>query len=297
LQVRSRAGKLMQANPAETSLTFRVQVPFWRSPDFYWEALLAGLGLLVVLGLLAVGRWFDNRRILNQQRAIAERERKVQFLQIQTLQSQMNPHFTFNALGTIQQLIASQDIELANESLLKLANLIRNYLEASMLGDEGQGSLFAHEIPLAQEIDLLQLYIDFEQLQYEGRFSYTIEVDNNLTPETYRVPPLILQPYVENAIKHGLLYQQEPGHLSIRFTPEEEEVLVCTIEDNGVGRQRARALQEASLKRYRSRGTELIKRRVELLNQMGYAIDINTHDRPEGGTLVRIEIGYQTTSP
>lgn len=296
LEVRSRLGSPFGDPPVQVSQSFRVALPFWKAPDFYWKALVAMLVLLCGLGLLAFGKWIDRRRIRLQQQSITERERQVQFLQIQTLQAQMNPHFTFNVLGTIQHLIATHDTELATQSLLKLANLIRNYLEATMLGNESHGSLFAHEIPLAQEIELLQLYIEFEQLQYAGRFTYTIEVPDSLTPETYRLPPLILQPYVENAIKHGLLYSQQPGQLAIRFKLEEDEVLVCTIEDDGVGRQRARQIQDSSLKKYRSRGTELVKRRVELLNQMGYAITIDTDDRSEGGTLVRIEIGYQSNT-
>jgi len=296
IQIRSRSGSFGTRQPAETTLLFRVSLPFWKAPNFYQKALLAFLALGVLIGLMGVDWYLKQGRIRKQQQAIQDRERQVQFLQVQTIQAQMNPHFIFNVLGTIQHLIVAHDTEQAAANLLKLSHLMRNYLEASMLSNEEHGSLFAHEVPLAREIELLTMYIEFEQLQYEGRFTHEIVVEGKLSTESYQVPPLILQPYVENAIKHGLLYAEQTGHLCIRFATIDEEVLICTIEDNGVGRQRAREIQQLSLKKYRSRGTELTNRRVELLNQMGYAISIETADRPTGGTLVTIHIGYQPDS-
>ena len=296
MQIRSRSGSVGIRQPAETTLLFRVSLPFWKAPDFYQKALFTFLALSVVISVMGIDWYLKQRRIRRQHQAIQDRERQVQFLQVQTIQAQMNPHFIFNVLGTIQQLIVANDTEQAAANMLKLSHLMRNFLEASMLSNEKHGSLFTHEVPLAREIELLTMYIEFEQLQYEGRFTYEIVVADKLNPESYRVPPLILQPYVENAIKHGLLYTEQMGHLCIRFATIDEEVLICTIEDNGVGRQRARELQQSSLKKYRSRGTELVKRRVELLNQMGYIISIETADRPTGGTIVSIHLDYQLDS-
>lgn len=163
------------------------------------------------------------------------------------------------------------------------------------MGDEQNGSLFNHEIPLARELELLRMYIEFEQLQYQDRFSYELTLDGKINADNYRIPPLILQPYVENAIKHGLL-NLEPGtygHLWIRFVCLDDETLICTIEDDGIGRARAEAIQRESLRKFKSRGTELVKRRVDILNQMGYDIRLQTHDRIGGGTVVTIQIGYQ----
>lgn len=296
IQIRSRSGSFGTNQPAETNLTFHVSLPFWKAPDFYQKALFAFLILGLLMGFLGVDWYLKQRRIRRQQQAIQDRERQVQFLQVQTIQAQMNPHFLFNVLGTIQHLIVANDTEQAAANLLKLSHLIRNNLEASMLGNEDHGSLFAHEVPLAREIELLTMYIEFEKLQYGDRFTHEIAVMGKLNPESYQVPPLILQPYVENAIKHGLVYAGETSHLSIRFETIDDEELICTIDDNGVGRQRARELQQSSLKKYRSRGTELTNRRVELLNQLGYDISIDTIDRPTGGTSVTIRIGYQPDS-
>ncbi len=296
IQIRSRSGSFGTRQPAETNLTFHVSLPFWKAPDFYQKVLFAFLVLSLLIGLLGIDWYQKQRRIRKQQQAIQNRGRQVQFLQVQTIQAQMNPHFLFNVLGTIQHLIVANDTEQAAANLLKLSHLMRNYLEASMLTNEEHGSLFAHEVPLAREIELLTMYIEFEKLQYGDRFTHEMIVVGKLNPESYQMPPLILQPYVENAIKHGLLYARQAGHLSIRFETIDEEELICTIEDNGVGRQRARELQQSSLKKYRSRGTELTNRRVELLNQLGYDILIETTDRPTGGTSVTIHIGYKPDS-
>ena len=230
-----------------------------------------------------------------QRKHIEEQENKVRFLQVQTIQAQMNPHFTFNVLGTLQHLILNNEVEKANENLLKLSALIRNYLEASLLGDEEISSLFKHEIVLSREIELLKMYIEFEQLQYSNRFDYKITLDGKLNSNNYRVPPLIIQPFIENAIKHGLLYKNvgEKGSLRVHFLSLDEDTLICTIEDDGVGRAKAAELQQASFKKYKSRGTELVKRRVSILNEMGYEIDIKTNDHLKGGTVVTIKIGYK----
>lgn len=293
LEVRSRTGTLEVATSSTVCLQFKVSNWFWRSPDFYQYASLVGLLLVAGMGFLWWREHRQTQTVLAQQKQIEEREREVRFLQIQTIQAQMNPHFTFNVLGTIQSLILKNNPEEANVHLLKLANLIRNYLEASVLYDDAHGSMFAHEIPLANELELLRMYVEFEQLQYEDRFGFELTVDGKLNPENYRLPPLLIQPFVENAVKHGLLYKETKGNLWIRFVGLGEETLVCTIEDDGVGREAAHRIQAASLRKYKSRGTGLVEKRKDLLNEMGYDIHITTDDRIGGGTVVTVQIGYK----
>ncbi|WP_158552650.1 histidine kinase [Spirosoma telluris] len=293
VQVRSRAGTLSSTESSSATIQFQTSVFFWRSPGFYAYAFWIGLVLLLTLLYAWWRQYKQQEQNLRQQQQLNQQENKVRYLQIQTIQAQMNPHFTFNVLGTIQHLIANNEPQQASASLLKLSHLIRNYLEASLLSDSPNGSLFAHEISLAKEVELLRMYIEFEQLQYGNLIQYDLTIDGKLNPENYRVPPLLLQPYVENAIKHGLLYKEEPGHLWIRFISIDDDALICTIEDDGVGREQAGEIQRTSFKKYKSRGTELIKRRVDILNQMGYAIRIQTNDRLAGGTVVTVQIGYQ----
>ena len=291
LEVKTRRG-LLATESAAVTLPFKVSIWVWQSPNFYKYAAL--LCLLLTAGITYF--WQRDRKnqrhILVQQKNIENRERDVRFLQVQTIQAQMNPHFTFNVLGTIQHLIASNNTQKANENLLKLSHLMRSYLDSSILSNEKNSSLYANEIPLAREIELLKLYIEFEQLQYEGKFSYQLTTDGKLNLDNYRIPPLLIQPFVENAIKHGLLYKETAGELLIRFIALGDETLVCTIEDDGVGREAARQIQANSLRKYKSHGTGLVQKRKELLNEMGYDITIQTDDRLQGGTVVTIQIGY-----
>jgi ligand-binding sensor domain-containing protein len=295
IEVRSRLGTLDASKYNIAAQKFYVSAPFYKSPNFYKYASFIGLLFLLIMAYF----WSRERRqavkVDAQRKHIEEQENKVRFLQVQTIQAQMNPHFTFNVLGTLQHLILNNDTQKANENLLKLSSLIRNYLEASLLGDDEISSLFKHEIVLSREIELLKMYVEFEQLQYANRFEFEITLDGKLNPNNYRVPPLIIQPFIENAIKHGLLYKNpsEKGNLWVHFLSLDEDTLICTIEDDGVGRAKAAELQQASFKKYKSRGTELVKRRVGILNEMGYDIHIKTDDRLKGGTVVTIRIGYK----
>jgi sensor histidine kinase YesM len=295
IEVRSRLGTLDAGEYSITTQQFYISIPFYKSPNFYKYASIVGFILLIIVAYIWLRERRQTRKVSEQRKRIEEQENKVRFLQVQTIQAQMNPHFTFNVLGTLQHLILNNETQKASDNLVKLSSLIRNYLEASLLGDEQMGSLFKHEIALGREIELLKMYIEFEQLQYSGRFNYEIKLDGKLNPNNYRVPPLIIQPFIENAIKHGLLYKNvdEIGTLSIHFLSLDEDTLICTIEDDGVGRAKAAELQLLSIKKYKSRGTQLVKKRVEILNEMGYEIEINTDDRLKGGTVVTIKIGYK----
>jgi ligand-binding sensor domain-containing protein len=291
LEVKARRG-MLASESAVVKLDFEVSMYFWLSPNFYKYASLVGLFLLAIAIYLGYRQRRYNHEILAQNKKIKDKEQEVRFLQVQTIQAQMHPHFTFNVLGSIQNLIESSDFENAGANIVKLSALIRNYLEASLMGNGSSNSLYDKEIPLGDEINLLKMYVEFEQLQYKNRIEYELTIADDLVPDNYRIPPLILQPFVENAIKHGLLYRESGGKVWIKFTKIDDETLQCVIEDDGVGRGRAAELQQASLRIYKSRGTELVKNRVHILNEMGYKINIQTNDRPGGGTVVVVLIGY-----
>ena len=172
--------------------------------------------------------------------------------EIMALRAQMNPHFIFNCINSIDSLIQSNDKYQATVYLNKFARLIRNILDSSK-----------HEtITLARDLETLQLYIDLERFRNEDRFEVGIHFDERLLEEDYHVPPLIVQPYVENAIVHGL--RNRPGNegkLTIGIS-REEEYLVYRIEDNGVGRAAA-----ASRSPHHSYGMEMSRDRVNLFNR------------------------------
>lgn len=284
LRVRTHTSNLMNEQPAETSLRFQVSIPFWRSPDFYKYAFLLGFLLIGATGYF----YFRSRQ--NALR-LQQQDQQLLFLQVQTLQAQLNPHFVFNVLGTMQRMIMTDDREQANRSLVGLARLIRSFLESSIQSEYPRKNRSASfEFSLAKEIELLTLYIEFEALQYRERFTYSIEVAPELEPSVWSIPPMLVQPFVENAIKHGLLYRDTPGHLWLRFRQRPDETLLVEIKDNGVGRAEARRRQAASIRPYVSRGSQLVERRIDTLNTLDYKIELIIHDLPEGGTLVQLLI-------
>jgi LytS/YehU family sensor histidine kinase len=138
----------------------------------------------------------------------------------------MNPHFVFNALNGIQNFIMSQNKEAANEYLTRFAKLMRLFLESSR----------ENFISLSQEIDMLRLYTDLEQMRFRDKFEVKFEVAEDLDLNQ-EVPSMLLQPFVENAINHGLIYLKEKGVLTLSFENDGQENLVIKIDDNGIGRK------------------------------------------------------------
>ena len=216
----------------------------------------------------------------------------MRLLQAQTIQSQMNPHFTSNALASIQRQILTYDAERASDNLVKMGRLTRAYLEDSLLREDDP-MLMNRDISLTREVTLLNMYVELMQLQYENRFDFVLDIQSSLNTDDYRLPPFLIQPFVENAIVHGLHHLTTKGTLRVQFLGLPHEVLLCQIEDDGVGREVSRRLENLDPKEYTSVSTNLSQKRAELLNQMGYAIDIKVEDRLQGsGTVVTIQIGY-----
>lgn len=196
-----------------------------------------------------------------------KRKRKAELLQLEAtklqlkaLRAQMNPHFMFNALNSIQHYITSNDVTFAAKYLSKFATLMRRSLDYSE----------KEIISLEEEIEFLKNYLEINaKLRFEDRLDYTVWVDDEIEEDIIGVPTMIIQPYVENAIEHGLR-PIEKGTIRVEFTAlEEEDAILCTIEDNGVGRKKARELQEASgqLKQHKSMGTAITEKRLQILHQ------------------------------
>lgn len=216
-------------------------------------------------------------------------ELKATRLQLKALRAQMNPHFIYNALNSIQHFITSNKGSTASRYLAKFAKLMRQSLDYS---DE-------ESISLEKEIEFLEdyLYIN-EKLRFEDRLSYRISVDDELEEDILGVPTMIVQPYVENALEHGLRSKKD-GLVSVHFQLADEDTICCVVEDNGIGRRKALALQQNDPNRqnYRSRGTQITEKRLELLRQseehevMVRTIDLYDEATDEAtGTRVEIMI-------
>jgi LytS/YehU family sensor histidine kinase len=203
----------------------------------------------------------------------------------------MNPHFIFNCINSIQHCILEQDKLVANKLLSKFSKLVRNVLENSN----------SEWISIQREIETLELYIEMESVRFSSQFRYSIEVDPNINTLLDNIPPLIIQPFVENAIIHGLLpMDDKQGILEIRLVKRKDK-LICTIEDNGIGRERARHIKATKEENYQSMGIAITRERLstyDILAKHHGNLELEIEDRfmdnESPGTRVIIQIPIKT---
>lgn len=219
---------------------------------------------------------------------LAETNQKMAEMEMQALRAQMNPHFIFNCLNSINRYIVKSDQATASLYLTRFAKLIRLILDNS----------HSKNVLLSNEIEALRLYIDMESLRFDNKFTYEITVDRNVNTDSIEVPPLIIQPYIENAIWHGLLHKQEAGHLDIHISQLKAGMLQCVIEDNGVGRERAAELKSKTVTKKKSLGMELTENRLLLLNKYAQVhssveiVDLKNEQQEAAGTKVILKIPF-----
>ncbi len=218
---------------------------------------------------LAAGIFFRNWQKSTEEKLKAEEDKRnaeIELLQVKqktaeiemkALRAQMNPHFIFNSLNSINKYILKNDHVNASRYLTRFAKLIRLILDNSN----------SKEVALSSELEALKLYIDMEMLRFTNKFTYQVFVDENVSADTLQVPPLIIQPYVENAIWHGLLHKESSGWLAISVMKSNDNMLQCTIEDNGIGRKKAKEMKSKSANANKSLGMKLTQERISMLNQ------------------------------
>jgi tetratricopeptide (TPR) repeat protein len=241
-------------------------------------------GSLFLILLVGLGFLFYNRnqlkKTLTLQKNLAEYEQKA-------LHLQMNPHFVFNCLGSISSFIVQNGNDSAVKYLAKFSKLMRLTLEYS------KESL----IPVDKEIEGLQNYLELEQLRFNKAFNFSIIKDKNIEDDM-ALPPLLIQPFVENAIIHGLIPKKELGFVSIDFTLTDKN-LVCTITDNGIGFNRSKELKESSVQIHKSMALEIIKKRLDMMGDStskstSFTIEeLKTTNGEPGGTKVVLTLPIQ----
>lgn len=208
-------------------------------------------------------------------------------LEMQALRAQMNPHFIFNCLSSINRFILKNETEAASDYLTKFSRLIRMVLNNS-------NKTF---ITLEDELDTLKLYMDMERLRFKDSFDYNISFTNSIDGDNVFVPPLLLQPFVENAIWHGLMHKEGQGRLEIELSIE-HKTLTCIITDNGIGRKKAATLKSKSAEKQKSLGLQITNGRLALLNinmdeQTSFNFeDITDDEGNAAGTRVILKIYY-----
>jgi len=242
--------------------------------DFKNSVIIA---LVVCLAFMMLAGYFVNRS--------SREKRKVnQLLALKSLRGQMNPHFIFNALNSVNHYISQNDEREANRYLSDFSRLMRLVMDSSR-----------HTfIPLSEELDMLKLYLQLEHSRFQEKFDYTYEVSDSLRDVDYELPPMLIQPYIENAVWHGLRYTDEKGKLQIRF---EEGVngLIVYISDNGIGRKRSLEIKTQNQKKQGSLGMQNIESRISIMNELFKTnIKVEISDAYPGqencGTKVRLLI-------
>ena len=243
-----------------------------------------GAGIIILSSLFSFMFYKHKRDAVQRQKETAL-NLQVSETEMKALRSQMNPHFIFNALQSIQNFLVNHKSEEANIYLLKFSKLMRLVLENSQHS----------EVPLKQDIKALELYMQLESIRLQYPFTYRFHIGESIDEENDSLPPLILQPFVENAIWHGLQYKHEPGHIKISIF-KRDHTLFATVEDNGVGRSITKQGIHPILQRKESLGIKLTEERLKILNEQKAInaqfeiIDLFTSENQPSGTKVELSL-------
>jgi ligand-binding sensor domain-containing protein len=268
----------------ELSYPFNIRPPWWKT---WWFRIT--IGLLLITTIYVLLRWRVHQKFRYQlersekEKQLAELQQQKSELEMQALRAQMNPHFIFNSLNSINMFILENNKLQASEYLSKFSRLVRLILQNSQ-------EAF---IPLENELEALRLYLQLESLRFQNKFEYQILVNDDLDANGLKVPPLIIQPYAENAIWHGLMHKKEKGHLEVAVYLENES-LFYRITDDGIGRKNAAEIKSKSTSTHKSMGMRITTDRLatlQLKNETSLTItDLVLADGKPGGTEVLIRI-------
>lgn len=261
------------------SISFTILKPFWATWWFLLLSILLGVFIIATIILLR------ERSIRRREAEKTELSKRMGDLELRAIRAQMNPHFIFNALNSIQRYVLDNDPLEAQRYLAKFARLIRNVLSNS-----------AHQsVPLAKELETLRLYVEIESLRFGDHFRYSFEVAEEIDTESLLVPSMFIQPYIENAIWHGLMHKENDRELQIKVSISDEH-LVFIIGDNGVGRSRSQEMKRSSGREHESFGMKLNQERIVVLNQMHETetrlIITDLYDKDEKAAGTRVEIQF-----
>lgn len=268
---------LMESKPAEVQFT--ILAPWWRSYIFITISVLVTAGLL----------WLVFRWRLRKLERRAEIRNRMLAAEIKSIRSQMDPHFIFNALNSIQGYVLKNEKVLANQYLTSFSRLMRMVLENS-----NRNFVTIHE-----EMEFLELYLKLEQLRLNNKFTYRIDYDKNISPELNEIPAMVLQPLVENAVIHGIGPKEGEGQILVRFESQGDKIF-CIVEDDGEGffnlADKHPTNQNAV---HKSFGFKAIEERIKLLNTIGrfhikFKVSASVYLDPGKGTRVEIEIEDKT---
>lgn len=258
-----------------TELYITIHPPFWQT--WWFKTVVA----VVFTSLIVLMVYF----MMQKEKRKSALNKKIAELKLQALRSQMNPHFIFNTINSIQYFISNKDQKSAYYYLQKFSSLLRKTL------DNSQRSA----ISVSEEVENLKLYLELQLLRFEDKFTFQMEVDPEIDSHNMEIPPMILQPYVENSIYHGLNGNIKKGKISIKLTLE-GEAITCTIEDNGIGINRSLQLKKREKTNHKSTGMKVTQERLKTLNAKNdkpiyvNVIDLKEKNLASQGTRVTVHI-------
>ncbi len=255
--------------------------PWWKT-IWFWS--------LIVLSLSGLSYLFHKWRlgqVRKEERLRSEFEQQLTTMEMSALRAQMNPHFIFNSLNSIEYYIIDNEPEKAVDYLSRFSRLIRLILQNSK----------STVVPVKDDLEALKLYIEIESMRFDNFFDYEVRMEKSIDAEKIEIPPMILQPYVENAIWHGLMQKKDSQGKIDLIIKQSNNSLICIIEDNGIGREAARKLKsKSSRNRRKSFGMKITKDRLDALNQLTKSkasvliLDLKDDEGVATGTRVELVI-------
>ena len=282
-KVRSRLGQKewVDARPVQFDIKKKFYQEWW-----FTGSIVAGL-----LSLVAGFYFFNLKRIKEKEALKTAYNKELLEMEMMALRAQMNPHFMFNSLNSINQFIMTNEPRAASKYLSKFAMLMRSILNNSK----------EKEVTLEDELKMIELYMEMEGLRFKERFQYEIVLEHSLNTKDILIQPMLIQPYIENAIWHGLMPLEKNGKITIALSKKKDRLL-CKIEDNGIGRAASTEHQKKSLVKKKSMGMQITSKRMALaeeVNQIKSTLEIIDKKDVQGkatGTTVLLSLPYKTKS-
>ncbi len=270
-------------NEKGISITIIVRYPWWER----WWFRIPLILFIVLLGWILIYRRFRQLKKKHKiEKKMLDFEKELFELEQKALRLQMNPHFIFNSLNSIQSFIINNDTDKAIFYLSKFAQLMR-----LILSNSSQSF-----VAIQDEIKVISYYLDIEKIRFENKFEYKIDIDPAIEDEFFGIPPMIIQPYVENAIIHGILQKEGLGRINISLKLIENDRVFCVVEDNGIGREKASEIKKQSGIKHKSKGMLITKERLDILSFQNKAqmsvtiIDLTDDSGAPLGTRVELII-------
>ncbi|MEY2829114.1 MAG: hypothetical protein RIQ33_972 [Bacteroidota bacterium] len=275
-------GKIDKGN--SITVEFSIAKPFWKT---LWFMIVIVMIMIFIIGMIIRKILLRQKKEMQLLASKIKLERELDTSMLASIKSQMNPHFIFNALNTIQSYIYSNDKKSAGVYISKFSDLTRSILQMSN----------QDMITIAEEVNALQLYLSLEKMRFEDTFHYQIQVAETIDKEFCKIPSMLVQPYVENAIKHGLLHKKNNRQLLIHFS-RTQNVLKIIVDDNGVGRKFSNELNQLKNRNHQSFAMNANKKRLEILQNLYGNIQFEIIDKFSDlnqaiGTTVIISMPYK----